>query len=298
MEKHTNTRLILLAGLDQDERFALIPFFYEERFGGLLRKLTSPPYPTGVPYLGPVFPHSDEWGTSRWETRVVDFQNSLQEYINSNIKPHSVVISTSTKLSDVRPFLWSGYDVLPRYTYIGDISLQSLVWEKFNSSTRRSINKAEKAALTIEQGDLKDYIYLINSLALRYEEQGKELDLPKDYLIDVFNRFYPLQLKVFVCRYEGDVIGGQVVLMHKDTIHFWLGGVRPKIEKINVNAFVCWKIIQWATEHQIKYFDLFGANTPSISSFKSQFGFDLKTFFWIRKSSFRHKIGSKILGIH
>jgi len=298
MQKHTNTQLILLGGLDQGEAFALIPFFYEEKFGGLYRKLTSPPYPTGVPYLGPVFPHSEKWGASRWESRIVDFQRSLDGYIYENIKPHSTAISTSTEFGDVRPFLWSGYNVLPRYTYIGDISSPTLAWNRFNSSTRRSIRKAENALLSTEEGDQKDYITLIDSLSFRYEEQDKEFDLPKDYLIDVYNMFSPSQLKVFVCRCKGEIVGGQVALVHNDTVSFWLGGVRPKIEKINVNAFVCWKIIQWASEHQIKYFDLFGANTPSISSFKSQFGFDLKTFFWIRKSNFRHKIGSKILGIH
>jgi hypothetical protein len=297
MEKYTQTRLILLACLDGDEIVALIPFFYEEKSSGLFRKLTSPPYPTGVPYLGPIFPHSDRCGISKWEKRLNGFQKTLNEFIFSEVKPHSFYISTSIKFRDIRQFLWSGYDVLPRYTYVGDISLLSSVWNRFNSSTRRSIRKAEKADLIIEEGNEKDYRFLINSLVRRYKEQGKKFDLPEDYLFDIYNKFYPSHLKVFVCKHKGNIVGGHVILIFKDTASFWLGGVRPRDEKVNVNAFIIWKVIQWCNQRDIKYFDLIGANTPSVSNFKAQFGFDLKLYFWIRKLNYWLKTCSKILGI-
>jgi len=298
MEKHTDSQLILLAGFDGEEIFAVVPFFYEEKFGGLFRKLTSPPYPTGVPYLGPVFPHSHRWGKSGWERKSIQFQKGLDKYIRSRVKPHVVSICTSTALRDVRPFLWSGYDALPRYTYISEVSPLSLAWSRVSSSTRRSIRRAEETISEFEQGDQEDYGFLIDSLERRYGEQGIQFDLSKDYLNDVYDQFSPSQLKVFVCRHSESIIGGLITLVYKDTISFWLGGVRPKNSKIDVNAFIFWKTLQWADQREIKYFDLLGANTPSISNFKSKLGFDLKTYFWVEKSSFLYKTATKVLSLY
>lgn len=297
MEKYTNTKLILLVGLDVDEIFAAVPFFYEEKYGGLLRKLTSPPYPTGVPYLGFVFPYSHEYKQSKWEDRLVNFQKELERYIQSRMKINSIFISTSPDLVDIRPLLWSSYNAVPRYTYIGDIRKANSVWKRFNKAIRRNITKAEKSAAVVEEGTERDYDFIMECLEDRYGEQKMRFDLSKDYLKEVYHRFHPENLRVFLCKWNGECIGGQVVLINKNKFLFWLGGVRSKREEFYPNPFLFWKIMEWGRGEGLEYLDLVGANTPIISNFKSQFGFDLKVYFWIQKSTLRHKLALNALRI-
>jgi hypothetical protein len=297
MAKYTKTKLMLLVGLDGEEIFAALPLFYEEKYGGLLRKLSSPPYPTGDPYLGFVFPDSHRWNQSRWEHLLVNFQEQLEEYIRSKINPDSIFIATSPELTDVRPFLWSGYEAVPRFSYIGDIRDKDLTWDRFNKSTRRNILKAETSGAFIEEGGEREYDLVIDWMAERYREQNMAFDLSKGYLKELYERFHPTNLRVFLCNWDGEHVGGQVVLTYKNKYLFWLGGMRLKKEEIYPNFFLFWKLIEWGRERGLEYFDLLGANTSSISKFKSQFGFDLKVYFWLQKSNLRHRLASNMVKI-
>lgn len=290
MEKYTNTKLVCLVGLNGDEIFAAVPFFYEDRYGGFLRKLTSPPYPTGVPSLGFVFPNSHKLRQSRCEHLLVNFQEELERYMRSKIKPNSIFISTSPDLVDIRPFLWAGYSAIPRYTYIGDIRDGSLVWKKFNKTVRKNITKAEKSGIIIEEGGEREYNLIVELLEKRYRNQGMKFDLPRDYLREIYYRFHQKNLRIFVCNWKGERVGGLVVLVYKNKFLFWLGGVSLKMEETYPNYLLFWKLMEWARSRGLEYFDLIGANTPSINKFKSQFGFDLKVYFWLQKSTLRHKL--------
>lgn len=287
VEKHTNTKLLLLVGFDNEEIFAAIPFFYKKQ-RGFLRRLFSPPYNTLVPYLGPIFPYSDNWKRTKWESRLTGFSKELDNHIKSTIKPDCVCISTSTTLQDIRGFLWTGYVASPNFTYIGDISDKQLVWEKLSSSFRRGIKKAEQEGIEIMEGDQDGYRFTTGSFMQDLQKDGITLNLSNGYFSDLYSNLPPNRLKILVSNYKGESIGGIAVTAFKDTICFWLGGVRANLNGIYPNYLLLWKTIEWASDKGYKYFDLFGADVPGISFFKSGLNFDLRTFYDLRRATTRY----------
>jgi len=297
-EKHTNTELFLLIATMNSEIVGGIPLFLDRKYGGLFKRLMSPPYPsqTQIPNLGPIITHYQELKQSKRESRLIGFQSALDEYIYSKIKPDFVQVVTTPSLMDIRPFQWSGYNIVPRFTYIGDIENSELSWWRLETETRREIKKAEQMGVEVEEGGLNEYKYIYDSYIERHREQGIDLNLSWDYLFEVFKEFYPINLRVFIAKHQGENIGGHVFLTYDDKVTFWLGGVRSKLRETYQNQLLAWKVIQWAADHGYRYYEDVGGNHPSISAFKSKFGFDLKIYFEISKSSSKYRILRKFMG--
>jgi len=289
IEKYTNTKLMLLVGLDNEEIFAAIPFFYKKA-GGFLKRLFSPPYNTLVPYLGPVFPYSDQWKQSKWESRLTGFTKELDDYINSSIGPDCVCISTPTNLQDIRGFLWTGYSASPNYTYVGDIRDKSQVWQGFSRSVRRKIEKAESERIEISESGADGYRFITESFLKDLRDDGIRLDLSVNYFLDLYESLQSNHFRVFISTQNGNRIGGLVVVTYKDTASFWLGGVRANLKGTYPNLLLYWKAIEWASEHGYRYSDLLGADMAHISAFKSGFNFDLRTFYDLRKSTAKYRL--------
>ena len=289
IEKHTNTKLILLVGLDNEEVFAAIPFFYKKA-RGFLKRLFSPPYNTLVPYLGPIFPYSDKSKRSKWESRLIRFSRELDNHLNSTIRPDCICISTSTNLQDIRGFLWTGYVASPNFTYIGDISDKALTWEKLSSSIRRGIKKAEREGVEVAEGDIDGYRFTRESFMQDLQKDGITLNLSNEYFQDLYANLHPHRLKIFVSKRNGETIGGIAVTAFKDTVCYWLGGVRANLNGVYPNYLLLWKTIEWANSQGYRYFDLFGADVPSISLFKSGLNFELRTFYDLRRATAKYNI--------
>ena len=296
-KKHTDTELFLLLALIQSEEIGGIPLFLHRKYGGLFKRLMSPPYPslTQISNLGPVFAHYGKLKPNKRESRLMGFQSSLNEYLYSKIKPDLVQLITTTNLIDIRPFQWSGYNIIPAFTYIGDIKDRELSWKRMEKETRRDIVKAERIGIEVEEGGLEEYKYIYHSYVERHKEQEISFNVSWQYLLDIFEEFYPKNLRVFVAKHQGEIIGGHINLLYKDKVTFWLGGVRSKLRGVYPNRFMTWKIIKWAINHGYRYYEDIGGNHPSISAFKSKFGFNLKIYFNISKSSSKYKIYRKFI---
>jgi hypothetical protein len=286
IEKHTNTKLTLIVSQDKEEIFAAIPFFYR-KMRHILKRLFSPPYNMLIPYLGPIFPNSDKWKQSRWESRSVGFLRELDDYIRSKIGADCIFVSTN--MQDIRGFLWTGYSASLNYTYIGDISDKSLIWQRFSASVRRGIKNAEKEGVEIIESDKDGYRFVTDSFLQDLIKDGVGLNISTDYFLDLYEGL-PENFKVFVSTYKEKTIGGLVATVYKDTASFWLGGVRANLKGIYPNYFLLWKTIEWASDQGFRYFDLFGADVPHISSFKSGLNFNLMPFYDLRKSTTKYKI--------
>lgn len=290
-EKCTNTELLLLLML-RNEVIGGIPLFCQRKYRNLLTVLMSPPYPslTFIPSLGPVLADYDELKQHKRESRLRDFHAALERHIRSRIKPDAIRIYTTVNLVDTRPFQWSGYIVTPEYTYIGDIKNGESVWKGFKREARKSIVKAERMGIEVEENGLEGYNFVLQSLLYRFKEQGIGFNVPRQYLLDLFQVFHPCNMKVFVAKRNGVNVGGQVVTIYKDKVSFWIGGVRSSLRGVYPLDILMWKIIEWANDHGFQYCENVGANTPSISTFKSRYGFDLKPYYVIKRSTLKYRI--------
>jgi hypothetical protein len=288
VERHTNSKLYLFAGYLGGEPVAAIPFFYHRKY---FFKILSSPIPGNmIQNLGPIIPNYDDLKQDKKEFYFREFQKELNKYIHSKIKPHLTLIITSPDLIDARPYIWTNYQVIPKYNYIKNIENLDLVWNGFKRQLRKNIVNAEKNGVEIEEGDSNSYNIIVQSLSGRLEEQELKFPVSKEYMLDLYQTFNPNNLKVFIAKYEEKQVGGIIVTAYKDKISIWVGATRANLKGLYPIDLLQWKIIEWGNENGYKYCEILGANIPSISYFKSRYNFDLDIYYSIEKSSTKFKV--------
>jgi len=295
VEKHTNSKLYLFVGCIGEEIIAAIPFFYYKNH--LFKMLFSPIGSTMIQNLGPIIPNYDKLKQNKREFYFREFQKALDKFICLKINPHVISITTSPNLIDVRPYAWNNYQITPKYNYIKNIENLNSVWTGFKKSLRKNIVNTEKAGIKIEEGDLDSYKFILQSLSIRLKEQGKKLSVSKEYMLDLYNRFNPNNLKVFISKYKEKTISGITFITYEDKITIWMGATRAPIKGLYPVDLLQWKIIEWGNENGFKRCEILGANIPSISYFKSKYNFNLDIYFHIEKKTSLIKISKKIYNI-
>lgn len=292
MEKYTNTKLLLLVGLDGKEIFAAIPLFLQKTFNGLIKRVFSPPYPTQVPYLGPIFLEYNEWKENLREIRLRVFHQELEHYLKSTIRPQVTNIVTAPGLLDARPYIISGCTVLPKFTYICNISEKEKVWKRLKKKLREDIVRTKKRGVQIKEGNLEELNFTIDSLCVRLYEKEKRLDIPKNYVIDIFQKFHPDNLKIFVSEYKGKNLSGLILLTYKNKIWIWMGLPRTNLKGIYPNDLLMWKAIEWASDNSYHFCEIIDAQTST--SFKAKYNFNLDIYYSTEKCTRKYKWMSSI----
>lgn len=282
IEKHTSSQLYLVAGYSGNEPIAAIPFFYRKR--GFFNIVSSPMGTTLIPHLGPVFPDYTLHKQYKREFYFREFQKELDGFLIQNLKPDSISIITSPNLLDVRPFIWNDYQVIPKYNYIKDITNLDTVWNGFKKELRKNIEKVKNEGYIVEQAGLEGYEFIAQSISHRFDEQEMEFSVSNEYLLDIFNAFYPDNLQIFIVKIAGKPISGIVVIRFRDTFSLWIGATQAGIKGIYPVDFLQWKIIEWGKMNGYQKCEISGANVPSISYFKSRYNFDLEIYYSVKKN--------------
>lgn len=292
VERHTDSKLYLFTGYRGNEIIAAIPFFYYEKY--LFKWLSSPSPFAMIQNLGPIIPNYYSLKQDKREFYFREFQEELDNYVYSKIKPHAVTITTSPNLIDMRPYVWTNYQVTPRYNYVKAIENLDLIWSGFKKQLRKNIGNAEKNGVEFEEGDLNSYKFIVESLSMRLEEQELELPVSNEYMMDLYHTFYPTNLRVFISKYKGKQVSGIITTTYKNRISIWVGATQAELKGIYPVDHLQWKIIEWANKNGLRYCEILGANYPSISYFKSRYNFDLNPYYSVEKKSSLVKIAEGI----
>ena len=272
VEKHTSSKLYPIIGFKGSTPIGIYPIFLQKR--KIFRLALSPPSKALLLYMGPAFVGYDSLKQSRRETTFLEFQKAVNEFIRDELRCGYVRIRTSPELIDCRPLKWLGYKVEPFYTYIIDIAKGvDEVWKNLNRKLRVGIERTRKEGVKVEQGDEDDLDCLRIALYERFVKQGKKprKDYYKGYLRDIFRRFYPDNLRVFVAKYNGEVVGGLVVLCFKDWSGLWIGIPKTDLKGIYPNDLAQWEAIRWACENGFKRYEEMDAGHLKFRHFKSKY---------------------------
>ena len=291
VEKHTDSKLYPLIGLKGKEVIGVFPTFYKKK--GPFKMLFSPPPKTAIPYMGPVLIGYDQLKQAKKESLIIDFYTGVDKFIHDNFKPDYIYFKISPSLIDCRPFKWLGYEAEPVYNYILDISIGlSNLESNFTLEARKIIKKGEKGGINVEFGSKKELRTLYNMLYDRYANQERMLSISENYLLDIFNKFFPNNLKIFTLVHQDNIIGGVIKLCYKDELLDWIGHYKTTIQ--GGNDFLHREIMKWAVENGYRYYTMIGANTPSISRFKSKFNPSLSVNFNVKKATISGIIAEKL----
>jgi lipid II:glycine glycyltransferase (peptidoglycan interpeptide bridge formation enzyme) len=293
IEKHTKTKLYPLIALKGEEIVCIFPIFYKKK--GPVKMVFSPLPKTGVPYLGPLFLNYEGLKQDKKESLLNDFVFEFESFLKNRINANYVLIISPPGQLDTRSFKWNGYMVEPFYTYF--IQTQGGIdncWKQLKKNVRNDITRGQKLGITVNEGGKEEALIVYNSMKERFRAQEIDFPLQKDYFFDIFNEFYPENLRIFMVSHKRDIIGGLILILHKNLASHWQGASKSDLRGIATTDILQWETIKWSIKHKFKKYELLGANTQRLCQFKSKYNPNLETYFHLKKAKFLGKIAEKI----
>lgn len=302
LEKHSGKKILSrpykgilypLIVWEGKEIIGLMPiYFFNSKF---FKIAASPPYSGEYQTLGPIMNKPLIPIKSHKRLNIFfQFQNTVDNFLKEELKPNYISIISSPGISDPRPFLWSGYQVIPQFTFINDLSEgEKNLWENFNHSARKSINKAIKNGFSVEKGSKSDINFLFKLL-----ESRNRINSTQTFLRDIFENFFPDNLIFFIVKKEDIPISGCINILDKNKMSGWVGYPKVSVDGISPNSLLFWETLRWGCNNNIDIFENMSANEQVTSPFKTQFNPEIVPYYLFKwYSPFPHFIKSVYLGI-
>jgi len=159
------------------------------------------------------------------------------------------------------------------------------LWNNLRSSPKRGIKKAVKNNIKVYESDNIELFH--NLWCETYTRKGK-----KAGAIDSLKRVYNLSkeglVKLYLAKYDGQVLCGNLMLFFGDTAYYLHGGSITG-EKYGAPHLLHWELIKQAKKCGYKYYHFGGTwyeypdevnqkQAEGINEFKRRFGANLNTF--------------------
>lgn len=283
LETHSSSTMHPLIGYKGQEPVGLFPLF--ELSKGPVTMVFSPPPKLAVPGLGPTLVNADGLKQRKREKRNRRFIEGCLEWTNREIEPKYVRISTTPGFTDPRPFAWNEFEVVPKYTYLVDLSPgQEAVIKRFKKSLRSDIRRSQDENYTIERGDVDDVRFVVEKVRERYEAQDRNYHVTESYATNLFEAVGPKVLPVYVGHIDGERVSGILTPRYDSTMYYWQGGGKPDVS-LPMNDLIHWRMIRDGIDAEIDTYDLVGANTPRLCRYKSKFNPDLESYYVIERGT-------------
>jgi hypothetical protein len=288
-EKHTGYTLYPYGFYKGEELIAVFPAFIKKYMG--VGMVYSPPPRCDIPYLGLVPGH--QFGSIKQGKKEAHLSFIVEE-LEAELARHSARIAhfwLAPAITDIRPFLWAGYEHAIRFTYMLDLNrpLED-IWDDLGARTKQCI-KTE--TFSIEQSSDVDLFYRI--MSERYSQQNIKASnylLSKKYLEDLLQA-YPENLKMHLARRDGQVANAWVDYMYKGRRIEWIGGVNLQKDS-HSNEFMRWEFIRQAKARGYDTYEIYGADIRRLCPGKIKFNPSLSCSYGVSKRTFAGSMASSL----
>lgn len=297
MDEHVEAELQLFGGFKGQQAAALLPLFVRHTKLGP-KVVFSPPPSIGVPYLGPILmPASPK--QKKQERLNQKFTDAVLDEIGLEDSRVVFRMMCNPEYDDPRPYIWSDVTSSPNFTYRLDLEGKSIddLMSQFSKSMRYEMRKGTDLDVTVERGDIEGAKRIHEDIVERFEEQGTDSNLTWEYVRDLITALDD-RARAYVARGpDGSYLGGIVVLYSNDTAYYWQGGASASYENVSVNNVLHHRILTDVVEDppfdSITTYDLVGANTKRLCSYKAQFGGDLVRYYLVESDDATTKLAKR-----
>jgi hypothetical protein len=251
---------------------------------GLIRTMV-PPYAS--PFYGLLIKERESTLLSKQESYRQQVLNELLGFIE---KEYQIInFSFPPGFKDIRSFNQRDYQSVEKYTYMVDTAQPDLLFEKFLPSLRRQIKKGEKLEYQIRElnkGADMDTVFQLIASSYRRQVHPFRFD-KKQFREFMASPALEEHLKPWSIWYEGKAVAAIVLLIDRGIGYYWLAGVDHTYAQTGLNQVLLWQLLRRMPERGIHSFDFIGANTPSISKYKSGYNFNLISYHGVTKETGR-----------
>jgi CelD/BcsL family acetyltransferase involved in cellulose biosynthesis len=281
---HAGAELTALAGYKGQEPVGLFPVFAVEKWP--VTAVVSPPPALHVPYLGPALLNMGKLKQRKAERRQRRFLEGAVDAVDRIHDPLYVHLRTVPGYPDFRPLQWHGFDVTPRHTYVVDLDRdREDLLASFSSDARSNVRNTDDDAYDIAVAGRDSIAPIIQQVRSRFAAQDVPFNLSADLVEDLYDRLPEGAVRPYVCRVDGVFAGGIVALDDGQRVSRWQGGVKVDGVDLPVNDLLDWRVMADALERGRAGYDLVGADTERISSYKSKFAPELRRFHALERGS-------------
>jgi len=214
----------------------------------------------------------------------------VNEFIKRGVRGS---IAFPPEVVDIRQWQWRGFVGEVRYTFY-------IEWpyniETADHSERKQVKKAEKNGFTCEMAPKKAFFEVIECLTETEERQGFSYRLTARDLEMALELLGEGNFRVYLCRASsGEVASARIVLSAPGMRCIdWVAGTKREFLSSGATQYLIWFILNDVYQQGATGFNFCGANLPTVSAAKADWGGTLTPYYVIRPFNLR-TVGSWLL---
>jgi len=251
----------------QDQIKGLLVSVIQKEGVGLIGPLTS----RSIVFGGPLVNNDDKY--------ILDLILSEYKKMIKRKVIYTQVRNLFSQNFQTEIFRKNGFKYEAHLNIIQDLRIgEEKLWNNLSPSRRKGIRKAQKQLFDFEEHDVDNYINeFLNLLTCSYRKIKLPLP-PKEHFLSISRELPKRNHRMFILKYNDEVIVSLVALVYKKTIYGYYVGTTTdqKITRLRPMDLFFWELFKWAIKNKFHYFDWMGAGKPNVEygvrEFKLQFG--------------------------
>jgi len=292
LEEYSGYQLLPYGIHKGDELICVFPLFFKKVVGQ--KVLFSPPPRMGVPFIGPLMHRN--YHNLRQDKKEAHI-NLVAKEIDSEfrrIAPHYFQVYLVPDLLDMRPFINLKYQAVPNFTYTWDLTraLED-IWNSFSRVCKQNICKGLDKNYQLEK--CSDHTKLVELLTERYKGKGKTFSFNPLFLEELLHAF-PDSCAIYYLCHNDERVSGILITEYKNRIFCWHGLPKPReAGNTYANETLLWKLMEKAKLESFTAFEVCGADTPEICSFRNKLNPQLELCFKLLKKDLIGAVAQKVM---
>jgi len=256
--------------------WATMPYYLKNKYG--FKILTVPKLTqTMGPYIK--YPEKQKYYKKlSWEKEIMDY------FIDNLPKFDYFSQSFKYSITNWLPFYWREFNETTGYTYvIEDVSNLDIVFNNFNSSAKKNINKAIKNDINIIDSEDIDTLYNINKIT--FEKQNIQMPYLKKFIQKIFNTLKKHNSVIIKFAIKNDdILSVMMGVVDNNSIYMLIGSSNRNIKTYGAEYLLYWEMIKYANQEKLA-FDFEGSMINGVETRNRSFGAIQKPYFQITKTN-------------
>lgn len=212
------------------------------------------------------------------EKTYVDILHSFIAILKKDFR--SVKLKLSISITDIRPFIWEGFNVEVKYTHIKANDLAP------DANIIKNLGKQIIEEYKFKVEELSDENLSINLEFLKTLNFSEKKLKQHQKLIKLWNNSG--YIKVFSIYKDSTLVCSNLVFLDFKSSNAYTI-LLNQVDAVHkyAHTYLYDNMIKWGKKNQINTIDFCGANFKSISEFKSRFNTELKMYFMVNYYPFQ-----------
>ncbi|MBN3035785.1 MAG: GNAT family N-acetyltransferase [Bacteroidales bacterium] len=236
--------------------------------------------PLFTPHIGFFF-HNPAQHEVKRRSRLKTAMTAVARYLRETRCP-VISCALDPSLTDMQPFFWNGFKVIPNYTYRLHLNIpEDALLEGISGDRRNDMRKATRDGIRVEQPESLEVIRRLVDMTFSRQSKKYSRELVKRIL---FGFATPDNSFAFTACHEGRPVAGVFCVHSGNKVYYLLGGYDHHEGHSGAGVLALWEAILHARATGARIFDFEGSMVPAIEKYFRGFGGELVPYFTVNRA--------------